>query len=404
MTRDGNPVLLTNLSFSQNGATFGTNMPAARGRSFYAVEDSAILAPNSVTANNPELLGVPTNGANLVIISYKDFMPQAEAWAEYRRSQIPGFTVKVVEVSDIFDEFNYGGLSSDSIKSFLQYAYQNWQTPPQYVLLIGDASWDSRNYENQGFFNFVPPKIVTTVYTETASDEALADFDGDGLTEMAIGRVPARTVADVTTVFTKTVNWEASLSPASLDRGALFAYDFNNGYIFDVMSNNLRNQLPASMPSTFVFRGEVDANTNLINAMNTGKYIVNYAGHGTAGSWGGNPVFFNVFSVPTTSDHNPAIYTMLTCLNGYFHWLYFPSIAEVLLNSPNKGAAVAWASSGLTLPNIQEVMATRFYLKLGEGSIPRMGDLVRDAKSVVPGGSDVRFSWALLGDPMLKVR
>ncbi len=405
LTRDANPVLMTNLVFSQNGATFGTDMPAARGRSFYAVEDSALLAPDSVTSNNPEIVGVPTNAANLVIISYKDFMTQAETWAEYRRNQ--GYTVKVIEVSELFDEFNYGALSSDSIKSFLQYASENWLVPPQYVLLIGDASWDSRNYENVGFFNFVPPKIVTTVYSETASDEALADFNNDGLTELAIGRVPARTVADVNTVFNKTVNWETSLGPTSLDRGALFAYDFPQGYDFGGMSTRLRNQLPGTMPSTFVYRGETDANNNLIAAMNTGKFVVNYSGHGTAGSWGGNPLFFNVFSVPTTADHNPSIYTMLTCLNGFYHWLYFPSISEVLVNAPNKGAVAAWASSGLTLPNIQEEMATRFYSKLGQGNIPRMGDLVRDAKlALVPpyDSPDVRLSWALIGDPMLKVR
>jgi hypothetical protein len=33
-----------------------------------------------------------------------------------------------------------------------------------------------------------------------------------------------------------------------------------------------------------------------------------------------------------------------------------------------------------------------------------MGDLIADAKAQVPAGADVRLSWALLGDPMLKVR
>jgi hypothetical protein len=405
LTRDGDPVLMTNLNFSSNGSTFGVTIPAARGRSFYAVEDSAILSAESVTPNNPELVGVPTNAANLVIISYKDFMTQAEAWAQYRRNQ--GFTVKVIDVSELYDEFNYGALSSKSIKDFLQYAVTNWQTPPQYVLLIGDTSWDSRNYENVGFFNYVPSMMVSTVYLETVSDEALADFDDDGLAEIAVGRVPARTVANVNTVFDKTRNWETALTETSLDRGALFAYDFNTTYDFAAMSNLLRNQLPQTMPSTFVYRGDANANTTLINEMNTGKFIINYSGHGTAGSWGGNPLFFNVFSVPTTTDHNPAIYTMLTCLNGYVHWLYNPSMAEVLVNTPNKGAVVAWASSGLTTPNVQQEMAKRFYLKLAGATIPRMGDLVRDAKLalVAPFDSpDVRRSWVLVGDPMLKVR
>lgn len=404
MTMDGSPVLMTNLSFQQNGSTFGTEIPALRGRSFYAVEDAAILSADSVTPNNPELLGLPTNAANLVIISYKDFMPQAETWAEYRRAQ--GITVKVIEVTELFDEFNYGALSANSIKDFLEYAYTNWATPPQYVLLIGDGSWDSRNYENVGFFNFIPAKMVATGYLETASDDALADFNNDGLAEMAIGRVSGRTVANVQTVFTKVVNWEGSLTNP-LGRGALFAYDHSTDFNFEAMSHALRDQLPAATPATFVYRGEANANQNLLDAMNAGKYIINFSGHGTAGSWGGNPLFFNVFSVPLQADHNPSIYTMLTCLNGFFHWLYNPSIAEVLLQAPNKGAVVAWASSSLTTPDIQQEMATRFYLKIGEGTIPRMGDLVRDAKTALlpPNDSpDVRLSWVLLGDPMLKVR
>jgi hypothetical protein len=49
-------------------------------------------------------------------------------------------------------------------------------------------------------------------------------------------------------------------------------------------------------------------------------------------------------------------------------------------------------------------MGKRFYNQIGLGNITRMGDLIIDAKTVVPGGSDVRESWVLLGDPMLKVR
>jgi hypothetical protein len=108
---------------------------------------------------------------------------------------------------------------------------------------------------------------------------------------------------------------------------------------------------------------------------------------------------------------------MLTCLNGYFINPTSPvSLAENLVDAEwtdmsgpvpvrhDTGAITVWASTGLTTPDVQEIMATRFYLKLGEGSIPRMGDLVRDAKGVLIGGEDVRNSWVLIGDPMLKVR
>jgi len=231
----------------------------------------------------------------------------------------------------------------------------------------------------------------------------LADFNGDGLAEIAIGRIPARTATEATTAYNKMVQWE-SLPPAQWNtRGAVFAYDHDVGYPFAQMSATLRNQIPM-VPATMVYRGDVNANANLVNALGTGPFIANYSGHGTAGSWGGNPTFFNVFSVPTIADSNPSIYTMLTCLNGYFHWLYNPSMAEVLLFTPNKGAVIAWASTGRTTADVQEVMAIRFYQKLGEGTIPRVGDLIKDAKTALDGGSDVRLSWALLGDPMTKVR
>jgi hypothetical protein len=153
------------------------------------------------------LLGVNTQAADLIIISYKDFLTEAQTWADYRTSQ--GFRVKVVDVDKVFNEFGYGVLSSDSIEAFLNYAYNNWQAPqPKYVLLIGDASYNSRNYNNQGFFNYVPTRIVPTIFTETASDEALADFDDDGLAEMAIGRIPARQGSSVTNALSKVIHWE----------------------------------------------------------------------------------------------------------------------------------------------------------------------------------------------------
>ena len=405
LTYESDPTLMTNLTFEQNGPTFGADMPPARGRVFYAVEDSAILAPESVTPNNPELVGDPANAADLVILAYKDLMPEAQTWANYRIAQ--GVSVKLIEVSEVFDEFNYGTFSSGAIKSYLQHAYTTWTLGrPKYALLIGDGSWDSRNYEGIGNFNFVPSKMVSTVYTDTASDEALADFDGNGLAEIAIGRISARTGAQVTAAYNKLVQWEALPADQWTTRGAVFAYDHDNGYPFAQMSTNLRNQLPMIPDNrvTFVYRGETNANANLITALSSGPYIANYSGHGTAGSWGGIPTFFNALLVPNLGDSNPSIYTMLTCLNGYFHWLYNPAMAEVLMNTPNKGAVVAWASSGLTTPDIQELMALRFYQKVGEGTIPRMGDLVKDAKTMVPGGSDVRLSWVLLGDPMTKVR
>jgi hypothetical protein len=252
----------------------------------------------------------------------------------------------------------------------------------------------------------VPTRIVTTVYSETGSDDALADFDGDGLAEMSIGRIPARTSSVITTLFNKTT---AAETPAmqSFSRGALFAYDFPNGWDFGAMSHGLRDELPPDMPAVFVDRGQADSQTTLINEINAGKYIINYSGHGSTGLWAAVS-FFGTPNVPQlTNANSQSIFTMLTCLNGYF---INPrpdsndSLAEGLLKSQNGGAVATWASTGLTTPDIQTVMGTRFYNQINAGSIKRIGDLIRDSKSTLPSQADVRFSWVLLGDPMLQIR
>ncbi|MFN0139617.1 MAG: C25 family cysteine peptidase, partial [Pyrinomonadaceae bacterium] len=267
--------------------------------------------------------------------------------------------------------------------------------------LLGDGSYDSRNYEGFGYWNMVPPKIVNTVYSEAPSDEALGDFNGDGLAELAIGRIPARTAPVITTVYNKTVAFE---TPAmqNLNRGAVCAYDFPIGFDFQATCQLLHDELPPSVPRILVGRGDVNAQATLINEINTGRFIVNYSGHGTTGLWA-NGSFFGISNVPQLTNTNPTVFTMLTCLNGYF---IGPNdgLSEALIKKQGGGAAAAWSSTGLTTPDIQLIMGLRFYEQMGQGSITRLGDLVRDAKTAIPFGADTRLSWALLGDPMMKIR
>nr|HQU94385.1 C25 family cysteine peptidase [Pyrinomonadaceae bacterium] len=304
-----------------------------------------------------------------------------------------------------------------AIEDFLFYAKNNWQTPPAYVLLIGDGHYDSKNYDSGdvGYWNMIPSRIVDTLYMETGSDEALSDFNKDGLAEIPIGRIPARDGAAVTTMLNKTITWEASLNANSMNRGVLFAHDWPDGYDFKAMSDRVMSNLPAAVPKLSISQtsptgqadiiaavNETDGGTTLAPGPNAGQYLLNYTGHGTTGVWR-NTGFFSYQQAPLLTNGNyPSLMVSLTCLNAYF-MSNNDSFSEAMVKAPG-GAVAVWASTGETTPDVQEVMGTRFYLKLGEGSIPRIGDLIADAKGPLPAGADVRLSWALIGDPMLKVR
>ena len=400
ITYPDNPTIVSNLQISQTGNTYQVYLPSNRGRVMYAVENSGILQAASIVPNAPSTVSAANHNADLVIVSYKDWMTEANNWASYRRSQ--GMTVEVVNIEDLYDEFSFGVFSADSVKNFLEFAKNNWQTPPKYALLLGDGTLDPKNYGGYGAWNFIPTKMVETIYLETGSDEALADFDNDGLAEIAIGRIPAHTAQDVTTALAKVMNFEPQVGQG-LNRGALFASDLPNGYDFEGVNQRLANLLPVNIPKVMINRSLSDAKTRLLSEMNAGRYIINYSGHGSTLIWGHTSFFNQADAAQLTNANTLSIFTMLTCLNGYFIQPQ-DSLSETLLKNQNGGAVAVWSSTGLTTPDIQEIMATRFYSQFAAGNMTRMGDLIKDAKTAINGGRDVRLSWALLGDPTLKVR
>lgn len=399
------PTVVDNLAITQNpGGDYSVRLPANRSHLMYAVENSAISSVATIGPIVPSTLVNAAHNGNLIIVTYKNWVTEANAWADYRRAQ--GLTVEVVNIDDIYDEFSYGSQSTTGMRNFFNHARTNWQT--QYILLLGDASYDYRNYEGNGYNNYVPTKLVDTVYMETGADEALADFNDDGLAEMSVGRITAKVPQDVTQGLSRVSAFEPTV-PNWIARGALFAYDEPIGYDFQALSERLRVELPPEMPVTFCMRNNpspAEARNCILTAMNAGKYIVNYSGHGSTGFWGfqPNPVFFNSpDALALSNGGNLSLFIMLTCLNGYF-LTQSDSLAENLMKAPNGGAVIAWTSTGKTTPDVQEVMAARFYSQLRIGNMTRIGDLIKDAKTVVIGGRDVRLSWVLLGDPTLKVR
>jgi hypothetical protein len=405
------PAAITGISPYANGSTWSVDLPGTAPRVMFAVEDSGLLSSVSVTPINTSVLRTPTHEANLIIISHKDFLAEAETWANYRRGQ--GVKVVVAEITDVYDEFAYGRQGPDAIENFLKYAFNSYQTPPQYVLLIGDATYDPRNYEGKLNNNLVPTRFVDAIYSTVPSDESMADFNKDGLSEVAIGRIPAQKEQDVTIAFNKVVTWEASLAN-SLSRGALFAHDQKDatGLDFEAISLEFAAELPASMPKTQLSKTEIDSTNLLVSQINSGKYLVNYEGHGLATSWANG--FFSSANVPSlTNAGQESIFLMLTCYNGAFARVgsstsdgfdYYDSLGETLIKHPTGGAVASWSSPGKTTLDVHEVMGKRFFQQLGAGNINRLGDLIRDAKATLNAGPDVRFGWVLLGDPMLRTQ
>jgi peptidase C25-like protein len=372
-------------------------------RTLMAFADGEVKRPASITSNRPSRWRSPNNGADHLVITRRELAASLEPLRALRQSQ--GLSVAVVEVEDIYDEFTFGEKSSQSLKDFIGYAVTSWKKKPRFVLLAGDASFDSRNYLGFGDNDQVPTRLIDTLLMETASDEWLADWDNDGLAEIAVGRLPVRTASEASTMVAKIVGYERSRPSEEV----LLISDESSGYNFEGASTRLIPLVPANIRVSRIDRGPLGseaAKKRLIEAINRGQKIVNYAGHGSVTLWGGNLLTGSDAERFENVDHL-SLFVMMTCLNGYFHEAAIDSLGEALMKADG-GAVAVWTSTGMTMPLDQWTMNEELYRVIFGGTGTKgqpltIGEAAARAKRTIT-DIDIRRTWVLLGDPATKLR
>ncbi len=166
------------------------------GRSYLAVSPAAVYHP---VVRKPKASRLKSTGhqVDYLVIGPAAFLEVVKPLLELRRNQ--GLTVKAVSIENVYSDFGFGESTPESIREFLTYAYHQWQSPaPRYVVLLGDGTFDFKDYLHTGVVNRVPPLMVKTTYLWTASDPLYAAVNGeDVLPDLAIGRLPAATIEEL---------------------------------------------------------------------------------------------------------------------------------------------------------------------------------------------------------------
>jgi uncharacterized repeat protein (TIGR01451 family) len=376
VTDPADPVEL-NVDYANGKATVAATGKNAGTRSILVIGDARILAPAQLVPSRPSTWSSTKNTADLVIVTARAFTSAAEPLKQRRNRE--GVSTAIVDVQDLYDEFNFGQRGPSAVRSFLERT-RDWKRAPKYVLFLGDASIDPRNYLGLGAFDFVPTKLVGTVYMKTASDQWFVD----GL-PIAAGRLPARTLAEAETMVRRIVERNTAGNDA-----VSFITDTDPEFDFAAAAQSLGTLVPASLTKTYA----QSASSATFNSL-----LLTYIGHGSVDFWnaggftGGGAAQLNNTKLPIVAG--------MTCLNGYFHDVYMSSLAEALLTSPNGGAVAVWTSSTLTEPVAQLDMARAFYTHLFGGAT--VGEAATRAKTATA-DPDVRSSWILFGDPSMKLR
>jgi Peptidase family C25/SdrD B-like domain len=369
---------------------------ATYDREFVAFANSE--QPVSVERNTPSNWNSPTNKADFVIIAPAMFQAQANNLATVRQNQ--GLKTQVVLTEDIADEFGSGALSSEAVKEFLRTATTTWKIKPQYALLFGDSSFDLRNYLAQPNRNIVPTRLIDTAYMETSSDGWLADFDGDGVENIALGRLPASNEAEANLMLDKIFRYENQVTRA--EQTSVIISD----RYFEIYSDLLEPEMPTGVQTTRIDRTQLSdeaMRSAILSNLNDSPMVVTYIGHGSTGVWSSVSIFSNA-DAANLNNSQLSVYLLMTCLNGYSHGTNSDSLAEAALKAENGGAAAVWASSGMILADMQfQVTQEMTRVMFRQNDRQRIGDISRQAK-LSTNDSDVRRTWMVFGDPTLFVK
>jgi hypothetical protein len=383
-----------------------TPFQAEVGRRYLFVGPKGTLTPARLSA--PQLtpdLRAAGLGADYVTIGDAELLEAARPLLEWRAGL--GLKTMGVPLQAVYDQFNHGMAEPQAIQRFIQYAAANWQTAPQYLLLLGDASYDPRGYLAPLEANRLPAFLVNTQYGgETASDVGFVQINDDPWPDLAVGRIPARTSDQVKLVVEKILAYEQAGAPDDLSL-AVIADGQEESFAAD--AQDFLALFPAPIPGELYAPppGVDGANREIQRILQEGDLLVAYFGHGSLTMWGKDKLFTVDDAAGLSTTQRLPVVLNLTCLTGLFTHPKVDSLSEVLLWQPEGGAVAALAPSSLTLPTDQSYLSAALAAGLQAGETLTLGQVHLQARRQVPldspGAQDVMLTFMLFGDPALRI-
>lgn len=238
-------------------------------------------------------------------------LPYLELFAEWKHRS--GWPTRIVQLSEIGSN-----PSSTQIKSFIQNAYDTWEFPPEYVMLVGDEDNSSIG------------RMPDYPYGSYTSDHQYSTVEGaDYLSDIFVGRASVDNLNELISFITKNINYQTE--PNMDDGGAWFkratmvacAGCGGPQVVTPVLTCNwVREQLlehEYTQVDTFYddWYGGNPSVAEISASINQGKGIVNYRGWAGPSGWY-NPSF-NVGNLSGLSNGEyTGIMTSIVCGTGHF--------------------------------------------------------------------------------------
>ena len=408
--------------------TFEDNV--ASSISYFVIEQDRYAQVDHIALAKPSAISNPANHADYIIISHHDFINAIQPLAAFRRSQ--GLSVMVVDIEEVYDQFNHGIFNPIAIQKFLRHTYNHWRAPkPTYVLLVGDAHYDYKGAIVKRYRDVLNrdydlhPIYVPTFHGwapasgETAMDHHFVTVSGDDpLPDMFIGRLPVQSPHELDDMVKKIINYETKRQPG-LWQGRLMQVadnEVNNvgDDIFERASKQLIEEyIPVGYDTRKVYLRQIGSpertNQAILTAIDEGVLVVEYSGHGGTQTWADEAIFQIEDAENLGNAHLPFIITT-TCLNGQFDQpLQFGqrSLSEQFLMG-SAGAIGVLSATRLTYATVNAEFDKNLFTSIFTVKPPTLGAIIADAKTQFIMTAPQRWipgvtQYTLFGDPATRL-
>jgi len=152
-----------------------------------------------------------SNQGNYIIVTNSILrggsLDQIDRYETYRESELGGMhSVVAVDVEELYDQFAWGiDKHPMSIKNFVNFAMDNWENQPKFLNIIGRGI----AYHYTRFDNDEKENCLVPTYGNTSSDFLFTTKSTqDYYTQLALGRIPARTNEDVMAYLDKVIEYD----------------------------------------------------------------------------------------------------------------------------------------------------------------------------------------------------
>jgi hypothetical protein len=271
---------------------------------------------------------------------------------------------------------------------------------PQYLLLVGTASYDRNNVLGGAARDILPVWWGSDNLQRIASDGPFIDVPG-GAQPIAVGRFPAPDRTALQSMVGKTLaTMTVAYDPL---RSSLFVAD-NDEVRFERFSDRLAAEMTVGQIDKSYLRidGAVTAHSKTLSAFDVGATLVTYFGHGDAGLWADEQVLQNSDTAALSATARPGLCLQFACMSGDFVAPTTRCLAEALMCAPQAGPAATVAPGGMVCAELEGELSRGMMAELQNGAT--VGRALANAKVALRAKYPLAMdSFMLFGDPAMRV-